>query len=60
MVSLRWAVGRDIRAHVQALIRVGGEQDRAAFLQRFVTGYRGLRPFLRHIAAEGVSIIQKT
>ena len=35
MVSEQQAVGRGIRAHNQAMIRIGGEQGRAATLVAF-------------------------
>jgi len=62
MVPFRRAVGRDTRAHVQAVIRVGGEQDGAAFHRRFSTEHHGLRPFLRHPDAEerGHTMIKAT
>jgi hypothetical protein len=44
MVSDKQAVGRGIRARVQALIRIGGEQGRAAVSSCFEPGItaRGL------------------
>jgi hypothetical protein len=50
MVFNKQAPGRGIRARNQAMIRIGGEQGRAAVSQLLLTGYHGPWSFSERVS----------